>query len=233
VSRRLTWSLVLGVAVSLAVLIASSDSDPISNLLRHDMGGLVIKVALLVFVGGLVLTMFRERVSKALEALAFWVVIALLLVVGYTYRIELREVTDGVIAELMPGHVTGHGRHVEVVRERAGDFALAAHINGAKVSMVLDTGASSVVLTKQAAKAAGLPIEILNYSVNVDTANGNTRAAPVTLDRVAVGELVEHGVPALVVQSDQLKNSLLGMTFLNRLESWEVRGDRLKMRGYP
>ncbi len=231
-SRRLTWSLVLGVAVSLAVLIASSDSDPISNLLRHDMGGLVIKVALLVFVGGLVLTMFRERVSKALEALAFWVVIGLLLVVGYTYRIELREVTDGVIAELMPGHVTGHGRHVEVVRERAGDFALAAHINGAKVSMVLDTGASSVVLTKQAAKAAGLPIEMLNYSVNVDTANGNTRAAPVTLDRVAVGELVEHGVPALVVQSDQLKNSLLGMTFLNRLESWEVRGDRLKMRGY-
>jgi aspartyl protease family protein len=229
----LTWSLVLGVAVSLAVLIASSDSDPISNLLRHDMGGLVIKVALLVFVGGLVLTMFRERVSKALEALAFWVVIGLLLVVGYTYRIELREVTDGVIAELMPGHVTGHGRHVEVVRERAGDFALAAHINGAKVSMVLDTGASSVVLTKQAAKAAGLPIEMLNYSVNVDTANGNTRAAPVTLDRVAVGELVEHGVPALVVQSDQLKNSLLGMTFLNRLESWEVRGDRLKMRGYP
>jgi aspartyl protease family protein len=229
----LTWSLVLGVAVSLAVLIASSDSDPISNLLRHDMGGLVIKVALLVFVGGLVLTMFRERVSKALEALAFWVVIGLLLVVGYTYRIELREVTDGVIAELMPGHVTGHGRHVEVVRKRAGDFALAAHINGAKVSMVLDTGASSVVLTKQAAKAAGLPIEMLNYSVNVDTANGNTRAAPVTLDRVAVGELVEHGVPALVVQSDQLKNSLLGMTFLNRLESWEVRGDRLKMRGYP
>jgi aspartyl protease family protein len=229
----LTWSLVLGVAVSLAVLIASSDSDPISNLLRHDMGGLVIKVALLVFVGGLVLTMFRERVSKALEALAFWVVIGLLLMVGYTYRIELREVTDGVIAELMPGHVTGHGRHVEVVRERAGDFALAAHINGAKVSMVLDTGASSVVLTKQAAKAAGLPIEMLNYSVNVDTANGNTRAAPVTLDRVAVGELVEHGVPALVVQSDQLKNSLLGMTFLNRLESWEVRGDRLKMRGYP
>jgi aspartyl protease family protein len=229
----LTWSLVLGVAVSLAVLIASSDSDPIANLLRHDMGGLVIKIALLVFVGGLALTMFRDRVSKALEALAFWVVIGLLLVVGYTYRIELREVTDRVIAELMPGHVTGHGRHVEIVREHAGDFALAAHINGAKVSMVLDTGASSVVLTKQAAKAAGLPIEMLNYSVNVDTANGNTRAAPVTLDRVAVGELVEHGVPALVVQSDQLKSSLLGMTFLNRLESWEVRGDRLKMRGYP
>ena len=99
--------------------------------------------------------------------------------------------------------------------------------------MVLDTGASSVVLTQEAAKAAGLPIEVLNYTVNVDTANGRTRAAPVTLDRLAVGGLTERAVPALVVQSGQLKNNLLGMSFLNRLASWEVRGDKLRMRGNP
>jgi aspartyl protease family protein len=55
----------------------------------------------------------------------------------------------------------------------------------------------------------------------------------VTLDRVAVGGLTERAVPALVVQSGNLKNNLLGMSFLNRLESWEVRGDRLRMRGTP
>jgi aspartyl protease family protein len=98
---------------------------------------------------------------------------------------------------------------------------------------VLDTGASSVVLTQEAAKAAGLPIEVLNYSINVDTANGRTRAAPITLDRLAVGGLTERAVPALVVQRGQLKNNLLGMSFLNRLESWEVRGDKLRMRGAP
>jgi aspartyl protease family protein len=99
--------------------------------------------------------------------------------------------------------------------------------------MVLDTGASSVVLTQEAAKAAGLPIEVLNYTVNVDTANGRTRAAAVTLDRVAVGGLTERSVPALVAQPGQLRNNLLGMSFLNRLQSWEVRGDRLRMRGTP
>jgi aspartyl protease family protein len=99
--------------------------------------------------------------------------------------------------------------------------------------MVLDTGATSVVLTQDAAKAAGLPIEVLNYSINVDTANGRTRAAPVTLDRLAVGSLTEHAVPALVAQPGQLKNNLLGMSFMNRLESWEVRGDKLRLRGYP
>ena len=69
--------------------------------------------------------------------------------------------------------------------------------------------------------------------MQVDTANGRTRAAPVTLDRIAVGGIVERAVPALIAQPGQLKTSLLGMSFLNRLESWEVRGDRLMMRGKP
>jgi len=234
VSRRLTWSLLFGIALSLAVLIATSgDHDAIANLLRHDVGSLVLKVAVVVFAGGLVLVLFRERLSQALEAMLFWAVLGLLLVVGYTYRFELRDAGDRVMAQLMPGYVAGHGRDVEVVRGRGGDFSVAAHINGARVPMVLDTGASSVVLTQDAAKAAGLPLEVLDYTVNVDTANGRTRAAPITLDRLTVGGLTERAVPALVVQAGQLKNSLLGMTFLNRLASWEVRGDRLRMRGQP
>ncbi len=53
------------------------------------------------------------------------------------------------------------------------------------------------------------------------------------LDRIAIGGLVERSVDALVAQPGQLKTSLLGMSFLNRLQSWEVRGDRLLLRGYP
>ena len=88
------------------------------------------------------------------------------------------------------------------------------------------------MLTQEAAKAAGLPIEVLNYTVNVDTANGRTRAAAVTLDRVAVGGLTERCTGACGA-AGQLKNNLLGMSFLNRLQSSEVRGDRLRMRGTP
>jgi aspartyl protease family protein len=233
VTRRLTWVLVIGVALSLAALIATHDQDAIATLLRHDVGSLVLKVALAIFAGGLVLVLFRKRLSKALEAFLFWAVIFLLLVVGYSYRFELRDVADRVIAELMPGHVASHGQNAEIVRTRGGEFTMAARINGTKIPMVLDTGASSVVLTQQAAKAAGLPIEVLNYTVSVDTANGRTRAAPVTLDRLAIGGVVERSVPALVAQSGQLKTNLLGMSFLNRLESWDVRGDRLRLRGTP
>jgi aspartyl protease family protein len=98
--------------------------------------------------------------------------------------------------------------------------------------MVVDTGATSVVLTAEDAKAAGLPLALLNYSVSIETANGRARAAPVTLDRVAMGELEERSVEALVVQSGQLRTSLLGMSFLNRLQSWQVNGDRLMLKGY-
>jgi aspartyl protease family protein len=135
---------------------------------------------------------------------------------------------------LIPGRAAQRAaRTVEIVRGRAGDFQVAAKINGSRVAMVLDTGASAVVLTQEAAKTAGLPLEVLTYTVTVDTANGRARAAAVTLDRLAVGDIVERAVPALIAQPGQLRTSLLGMSFLNRLESWEVRGDKLMMRGPP
>ncbi len=63
-------------------------------------------------------------------------------------------------------------RTVDVQRGRNGGFALSAKVNGVTTSMVLDTGATSVMLTYDAAKAAGLPLEVLKYTVDVQTASG-------------------------------------------------------------
>jgi aspartyl protease family protein len=231
--KPLQWLVLLAVLAGLVLLFAGGDSDLPERLNSHEFSSLVTNVALAVFVGAMVFVLFRERLSKALEAALFWIIIGLVLVVGYTYRVELRAVGDRVMAELMPGWAASKGRTVEIARGRGGDFSVRAQINGARVSMVLDSGASAVVLTQEAAKAAGLPLEVLNYSTNVETANGRTRVAPVTLDRLAVGDIVERSVPALIAQPGQLKSNLLGMSFLNRLESWEVRGDKLLLRSYP
>ena len=112
---------------------------------------------------------------------------------------------------------------VQIPRGQGGEFALHAKINGVKAPMVIDTGATSVVLTWETAKAIGLPLEMLEYDVDVETAGGHTKAARLTLDRLAVGKLVEKSVPALVVPRGQMKTNLLGMSFLDRLESWGVR----------
>jgi aspartyl protease family protein len=124
-------------------------------------------------------------------------------------------------------------RAVQISRGQGGEFALQAKINGVSAPMVIDTGATSVVLTYETAKAAGLPLELLEYDVDLETAGGRTKAARLTLDRLAIGKLVERSVPALVVPHGQMKTNLLGMSFLDRLESWEVRADRLMLHGYP
>jgi aspartyl protease family protein len=223
--------LLLGIGLALLVLIIRHDDGTVAGLASHDFASLAIMVALLIFFGGFVLAMFRHRFRQALEAAVFWVLIALFLAAGYSYRAELREIGDRILSELVPGRAAQRGASVEIARARGGDFQVATVINGAHVPMVLDTGASAVVLTQDAAKAAGLPLEFLSYNVNIETANGRARAASVTLDRVAVGSILERKVPALIAQPGQLRTSLLGMSFLNRLQSWEVRGDRLMMRG--
>jgi aspartyl protease family protein len=231
VRQRLLWLLMIGLLIAILVLVAQHGT--VGPLSAEDFGSLAYKLAILVFLAAALSTLFRERFMHAVTAALLWVVIGLILVIGYTYRFELKNVADRVEAELIPGHVISHGRTVEVARTSAGDFAIGAQINGAKIPMVLDTGASSVVLTHDDAKAAGLPLDLLNYTVGIDTANGRTRAAPVTLDRIAIGGLEERSVDALVVQPGQLRQSLLGMSFLNRLQSWQVSGDRLMLHGYP
>jgi aspartyl protease family protein len=229
-SRRLTFTLLFGVILSFTAITASTEQDAIAQLLRHDISSVALKASLVICATGLLIALFRENLSKALENTLFCSMLVLVGFVGYSYRFELKNAGERVMAVTFSGYF---GRDVEVKRGNRGDFGVTSRVNGARVPMVLDTGATSVVLTQDAARAAGLPLEILNYTVALDTANGRTQAAPVTLDKLAVGGLTERGVPALVVKSGQLHANLLGMTFLNRLESWEVRGDKLKLRGSP
>jgi len=233
VRARLFWLLIVGLATALLVLVVRHNAGTVGPLSTNEFGSLAYQLALLVFLGSVVLTLFRERFVQAVTTALTWVAIGLVLVVGYSYRSDLHSVADRVLVVLVPGHVISHGRTVEVARTNSGDFNVSAQINGARVAMVLDTGASSVVLTHKDAKAAGLPLEVLEYTVTIDTANGRTKAAPVTLDRLAIGGLEERSVEALVAQPGALKTSLLGMSFLNRLQSFQVSGDRLVLKGYP
>jgi aspartyl protease family protein len=233
VRHRLLWLLLLGLVVAILVLIARHGAGTVGPLTTDEFGSLAYKLAILVFLGVALFAIFRDRLTEAIMGALLWAVVGVGLVIGYSYRYEVHQVADRVMAELMPGHVISHGRSAEVARASSGDFAISAQINGARVHMVVDTGATSVVLTAEDAKAAGLPLALLNYTVNIETANGRARAAPVTLDRIAMGELEERSVEALVVQPGQLRTSLLGMSFLNRLQSWQVNGDRLMLKGYP
>lgn len=153
-------------------------------------------------------------------------------VVAYKDPEQLARASDSV-SELLRRRTASPTQAVQIPRGTGGEFALRAKINGVSAPMVIDTGATSVVLTYETAKAAGLPLELLDYDIDVETASGHTRAARLTLDRLAIGKLVERSVPALVVPHGQMKTNLLGMSFLDRMKSWEVHPDRLMLHGYP
>ena len=109
-----------------------------------------------------------------------------------------------------------------------GHFLVDAEVNGTKVTFLVDTGASSVVLSPADARRAGLAPERLRFTERFNTANGTVRAAPVELREIRIGQLAQRYVPASVNEAP-MGISLLGMTFLGRLESWSVEGGRLAL----
>jgi aspartyl protease family protein len=106
-----------------------------------------------------------------------------------------------------------------------GHVILDAAVNGATVRLLVDTGASLVTLTRQDARVAGIAPGELVYSHRVTTANGAVRMAPVTLREIRIGQLSLYDVPAAVLEN--LNISLLGMSFLARLQGYEMRDGRL------
>jgi aspartyl protease family protein len=106
-----------------------------------------------------------------------------------------------------------------------GHVFLEAAVNGAPIRLLVDTGASLVALTPEDARAAGIDSRALAFNGLVSTANGEARVAPVTLREVRIGQLSIYDVPAAVLKN--LKFSLLGMSFLSRLQSYEMRDGKL------
>jgi len=106
-----------------------------------------------------------------------------------------------------------------------GHVVLDTVVNGASVRMLVDTGASLVILTREDARAAGIVPGELAYTHRASTANGVVRMAPVTLREIRVGQLSIYDVPAAVLE--HLNISLLGMSFLTRLQGYEMRDRKL------
>jgi aspartyl protease family protein len=106
-----------------------------------------------------------------------------------------------------------------------GHVILDAAVNGVPLRMLVDTGASLVTLAPSDARTAGIDPARLVFNGHVNTANGAARMAPVTLRELRVGQLSIYDVSAAVLEN--LNVSLLGMSFLGRLQSYEMRDGKL------
>lgn len=220
------------VLFAMAVLVANRAEEAILGLAPGEFAAVAGLSAFALVLAGLVVSEFRGRWLDGLRALLSWTAVFVVVVAGYSYRAELQTAVGRVAGELVPGETTvSSGGEVVVTRRANGTFVVNGRVNDRQTRFLFDTGASMVVLTAETAKALGLDPAALAYSVPVATANGRTLAAPVTLDHVAVGSIREHRVRALVARPGTLGDNLLGLTFLDRLGSYEVRQNRLVLRG--
>ena len=231
---RPLWIVVAALGIAILALALRHEQDTIAGIHPGSIAALITGGVLVVMVFGAVYALFYKRIGELLRVAVFWSAVAAVLFASYSFRSQLQAIGEQALAQLAPGvpmiAQASSGRAVEIVRPREGDFTIRAEVNGTRIAMLVDTGASSVVLSADAAKKAGLPVELLKYDVPIETANGRSYAASVVLDRIAIGGIVERKVPALVSSPGDLKTSLLGMSFLKRLESFEVHGERLVLR---
>jgi aspartyl protease family protein len=179
----------------------------------------------------------RGRFAGAIRDFAVWTGLALVLIAGYSYRAEITTFAYRMAGELAPPGETvtlesrGGERTVRIRRRPEGHFHARTEVNGVKLRMLIDTGATSIVLKHDDAHKVGLDPRRLSFSVPVQTANGTTYAAPVRLRSVGVGSIGFTEIDALVARPGALSESLLGMNFLSRLRSYEFSGEFLTLRG--
>lgn len=120
--------------------------------------------------------------------------------------------------------------HVELRADRHGHYRTRASINGRHIPVMVDTGATVVVLTHEDAQRAGIFLKPSEYKIAVSTANGTTHVAPVELDTISIGDITVRNIQAAVAQRGQLAVTLLGMTFLSRLERVDMRSGMMLLK---
>lgn len=231
----LKWIAIGGLGILLIVYALDSGLMETFGLPADD-GARVVYLSLWAAVLAPVILFSGLPFGRLFRSLAVWIVIGLVLVIGYERRDELESLATDITAGLSPGtpstSVSADGRPtVTLNKGLGGHFYVQAQANSGEVRFLVDTGATTTTMRESDAERAGIDIDELRYIVPVLTANGPTLAARANIRRFAVGGIERSDLTVMIAPDAQLGQSLLGMNFLNSLEAFEFRRDRLIFKG--
>ena len=180
-----------------------------------DVTRLIWYGLLLVIIGGAMIFELSGRGGQALRQLMLWAVIfvGLALAADWWMRPPAQQ-------------ISADGSRIEIPVSRDGHFHLTAQLNETPVEFIIDTGASSIALSRGDAIRIGLDPMRLRFDGVAVTANGRIPTASVRIDRFAIGDAVDRNVAAVVIDSE-LRDSLLGMSYLRRFARVSFEGDLL------
>ena len=158
----LLWITLLLLVLAGIAAVALGDSGTIGGLDGGTIASATALLALLIFLGSSLAGDYVGRLGKAVKDAAVWAGLALLLVLGYSFRDEVNIAYNRVAGELLPpgsaldvSQTPEGARAVRIRKHPDGHFVVRARVNAQQVTMLVDTGASTIVLTSQDARALG------------------------------------------------------------------------------
>jgi aspartyl protease family protein len=182
---------------------------------------------------GLLVGRRRIALGQAGRYVAIWAGIVMVLAVGVSYRAELEAVVARVRGEFTSAYPTASGpagsRELVVSQDQGGGFFVMGKVNGRLVRFLVDTGASDTVLSPDDARRVGIVTAGMVFDHAAETANGTGYGAAYVADSLEVGSIRLAEAP-MVINQAPMTSSLLGMSFLKQLESFQVRDGKLYLK---
>ena len=222
--------LIIGLAV-LVLLLSEPSTESLAASGRTDMRVVylaVLAAALAIVGAGRMLVRGGRR---TLVHTAIWLGAIAGLLTAFTFRDQATVIVREIRAELMPSVALSRAAgEAELRRSRDGHYSATAEVNGVKLRLMIDTGASMVLIPYEQAARIGINPDTLDFSLPVTTANGRSSVAPIRLSSIKIGPIAVFDVAAAVARPGQLKTGLLGMSFLDLLAETTFKGDRLILR---
>jgi aspartyl protease family protein len=186
--------------------------------------------AILVLVSSGLLAPGRLPLGRAARYVGVWAGLIAVLVLGYVFRADLADLGLRIRSQLIPAYAVQTAPGVLALSQsNDGGYYAVGKMNGQPVSFMVDTGASDVVLSPADARRLGIDTAALKYDDIHETANGAGHGARFVVQSLSIGPIQFRDLPVSINQTD-MSQSLLGMTFLKRLDSFEFKQGRLLLR---
>ncbi len=183
---------------------------------------LIYAAVLLIAIAGSYFWYNRLSFNQTLQSALVWAMI-------FLGAVGIYGMWDTISKNLSPNQTLVSEAEISVPRDTDGHFYLTLKINDVPVEFLVDTGASDLVLTKQDAQRVGISVDDLAFLGTAQTANGEVRIARTQLDKVELGQFLDHRVFASV-NGGAMRGSLLGMSYLSRFDALEIGQNRLTLR---
>ena len=229
--KFLFWPLVVIGLVTLALFLAG---PPSGSLFAGDDAELRV-IYLTVLAAGITVAAAGRLLVRGGRRTARYAVIWLGVFGGvftaFVLRDEMPLMLDRLHGEFNPSIAIARTQgEAELRRGWDGHYRAQAEINGVPLKLMIDTGASMVLLPYEQVEELGIDPQSLRFSIPVQTANGKSSVAPIRLSSIKVGPIAVFDVHAAVAQPGKLRTGLLGMSFLDKLSETSFQGDKLILR---